>query len=149
MNDRDSFWLKFFQMCFTQYTRFTNVSREELRGQEVLWMLRTVENSPHVIWRWPFLRVHMSFSKELIENPKHKQKNTAGLLKGRFLLQTFKTDSWPAQDTAISSVLMFPVQTQDDREGLCQSTAAAHSRKPTGRVAPSPRTAGTHQSESN
>lgn len=81
MNYRDSLWLKFFQLCFTRYTRLTEIFRKELRVREAPLMPRTSENSPYVIQRWPFPRGHLSFSKRDDRKSKAQAKNTVGLLK--------------------------------------------------------------------
>lgn len=63
------------------------IFRKELRVQGASLVLRTVGNSVCRIEWWPFLGVYTLFSKELLENPKHKQTNKVHVSwrEGRFL----------------------------------------------------------------
>lgn len=104
------FLIKILSNLFHLVHEAHKILRKELRVQEGSLVLRTIGNSVCGIEWWPFLGVYTSFSKELLENPKHKQKRKKKYDKS----PEGKEDSFihPAPiplATAIPSLVMVPV----------------------------------------
>lgn len=122
------FLIKILSNVFHLVHQAHKIFREELRVQEGSLVLRTAGNSVCGIGWWPFLGVYTSFSKELLENPKHKQKtktNTTSLLKGRKIpLFTLNRFPWPLPSPLCRwSLSIFKIAEMDCTWAQSQHTA--------------------------